>query len=370
MRISFHMLKTSQSGDLCGPESSAQIHAFVDRTPTTIVSAMRILKDKIFERTRAFNIVQMTDFLVHRLSRYYEMKLLDAAHNRLLSLSKFLKFSPRANESIVQHPNETDVFIVDSSTGVGSYSVDTLACTCTCVVGVNGKPCKHQFWVAQAKELDMFTLTPRTMSMRTMWFKLATGKEPPVHWLANLHDGPPSTAAVSRVVVPQQVVATCSLLNMVEGDEHRMETAPQNMSNGEVVNRLLHDIGNYFNTTLLKVTENDPDQFVKPLQEFLKTCESLKTANSIVSALHTFGKYSGVSGRNQRGRINVQPTALQRRVKEIRGKAAGQSGRLKKNVVAKVLGHDYAMPHRLVRAPHDLAACVSKNISLGKSHNK
>lgn len=45
-------------------------------------AAMRVLKDKVFERVKAFNLVQMTDFVVTRLEGYYERKLLDAAHNR------------------------------------------------------------------------------------------------------------------------------------------------------------------------------------------------------------------------------------------------------------------------------------------------
>ena len=113
---------------------------------------MRITKDQIFHRTRAFNIVQMTDFLFHRLSRYYEVKLLDASHNRLRSLLKFKKFAQRQNEKIEKMSSY--IFTVDSSTGAGSYQVDSLACTCTCVIGQNGKPCKHQFWVAESEELD------------------------------------------------------------------------------------------------------------------------------------------------------------------------------------------------------------------------
>lgn len=48
-------------------------------------AAMRILKDKISERVKAFNLVQMTDFIITRLEGYYERKLLDAAHNRTKS---------------------------------------------------------------------------------------------------------------------------------------------------------------------------------------------------------------------------------------------------------------------------------------------
>jgi uncharacterized protein (DUF2164 family) len=51
-------------------------------------AAVRVLKDKVFERVKAFNLMQMVDFILTRLEGYYERKLLDAAHNRL---------TPRAN---------------------------------------------------------------------------------------------------------------------------------------------------------------------------------------------------------------------------------------------------------------------------------
>jgi hypothetical protein len=46
-------------------------------------AAMRVLKDRVFERVKAFNLAQMVDFVITRLEGYYERKLLDAAHNRL-----------------------------------------------------------------------------------------------------------------------------------------------------------------------------------------------------------------------------------------------------------------------------------------------
>lgn len=51
-------------------------------------AAMRVLKDKVFERVKAFNLTQMVDFVLTRLEGYYERKLLDAAHNRRIMKSR------------------------------------------------------------------------------------------------------------------------------------------------------------------------------------------------------------------------------------------------------------------------------------------
>ncbi len=44
---------------------------------------MRILKDNIFNRTKAYNLCQLIDFLVNRLPAFYERKLTDVENNRL-----------------------------------------------------------------------------------------------------------------------------------------------------------------------------------------------------------------------------------------------------------------------------------------------
>ena len=49
-------------------------------------AAMRVLKDNILARTKAFNLVQLLDFVVCRMDLYYQRRILDAANNRLQSL--------------------------------------------------------------------------------------------------------------------------------------------------------------------------------------------------------------------------------------------------------------------------------------------
>jgi len=51
-------------------------------TNNTIESSIRILKERIFERLKAFNFVQLIDFFVTRLEAYYERRLTNVANNR------------------------------------------------------------------------------------------------------------------------------------------------------------------------------------------------------------------------------------------------------------------------------------------------
>ena len=44
---------------------------------------MRILKELVFSRVNAYNLVQMFHFITETMKRYYQIKLLSVAHSRL-----------------------------------------------------------------------------------------------------------------------------------------------------------------------------------------------------------------------------------------------------------------------------------------------
>ena len=46
-------------------------------------AAVRVLKDQILQRTKAFNIPQLADFLSTRMDDYYQRRLVDVANGRL-----------------------------------------------------------------------------------------------------------------------------------------------------------------------------------------------------------------------------------------------------------------------------------------------
>ena len=46
-------------------------------------AAFRVLKDRILERTKAFNIPQLADFVSNRLQSYYGRRILDIANGRI-----------------------------------------------------------------------------------------------------------------------------------------------------------------------------------------------------------------------------------------------------------------------------------------------
>lgn len=61
-------------------------------------AAIHVLKDKILERTKAFSIPQLADYMSTFLEDYYEQKLIDVANGRLQTVITS-RFMPRENST-------------------------------------------------------------------------------------------------------------------------------------------------------------------------------------------------------------------------------------------------------------------------------
>ena len=67
-------------------------------------SGIRIIKDQIFEHTKAFNPVQMFQFFITTFELYYERRLLDLVHNRISpSIAKHFYCSKELHGAVAIH---------------------------------------------------------------------------------------------------------------------------------------------------------------------------------------------------------------------------------------------------------------------------
>ena len=132
-------------------------------------SGIRILKDIVFRRLKAYNLVQLFEFLTVTFELYYERRLLAVAHNRMdryISLRyKGLGAKKVALDAICQSTKACHIYLVKSTNFIGmEYEVDTSKWTCTCTVSrtgyPSGEPCKHQHSVAQKYNLIAPNLLP------------------------------------------------------------------------------------------------------------------------------------------------------------------------------------------------------------------
>ncbi|XP_025080009.1 uncharacterized protein LOC112555728 [Pomacea canaliculata] len=110
-----------------------------------------------------------------------------------------------------------------------------------------------------------------------------------------------------------------------------------------------------------------------------KPLHKIKTDTHLVSAFHTFGKYTGVSlptGKRKiisNKRIGIQPTSLQRRQRAVPGLKRHGAGRPKKPSEGEIQAcHEKGKSRNFssLSGAHSLKHCVSQNTSLGGTHSK
>ncbi|XP_073416022.1 uncharacterized protein [Dendrobates tinctorius] len=118
-------------------------------TDTSSEANIRVLREKVLMRVKAFNIVQLFDFLTTRFMTYFEQRIIAVLSNRTVNVTRSRYFTPEleSDNLIVTHISE-DTYSVKDSTSGHDYAVNMLTGTCFCPIGSNGAPCKHQYAAA------------------------------------------------------------------------------------------------------------------------------------------------------------------------------------------------------------------------------
>jgi len=116
---------------------------------------VRLFKDIVLSRAKAYNAVALVDFVCTAMEQYYCRRLLDFSHSRtaapLLWLGRLMKKAEYIQPSAIQTVSATEFYVPNSSDLELLYTVDVLNGVCTCVEGMFGRFCKHQATVMQHK---------------------------------------------------------------------------------------------------------------------------------------------------------------------------------------------------------------------------
>lgn len=117
-------------------------------------TSIKIFKDIVLSRVKAYNVIALIDFCVTSLEEYYVGKLRAFAnfHNRESSFFRknLSTVSYLEKEDIIQVDLSQPLFFVPSENNRDiNYTVDTEVESCTCKAGKFGKFCKHQCAVYQ-----------------------------------------------------------------------------------------------------------------------------------------------------------------------------------------------------------------------------
>lgn len=342
-------------------------------------AAMRILKDKILTRTKAYSVVQLFDFLATDFDMFYSHKAVSVAAGRPESyIKKKNNISEDKTKSLsYSSTGSNSSYEVKNSTSGQVYNVDTQIGLCTCPVGETGGLCKHQLYLSKTLNLQLPIALPTTPEDRKEMHFIGTGsREVPRGWFAGLtqvvdHDrvdhDEEAIVVVDRRVTDAEVAGTCSS-DKVHTSSIRSPSARKE--------QIFSDYDQM--TEKFKLLADKNPDFLDALGNMVASSKMLHTEDSCISACNTFGKYSrGLrkSKLHSTKTIGVQPTAYVRRKTVCGGRHQMQSGRPPKRAFTSEHGYPKAlnsilMPHKKARnaAPHNLAESVNQNKSLGKRH--
>lgn len=278
------------------------------------------------------------------------------------------------------------LYTVKSASSDKVYTVDLGRGYCTCYSGATGSLCKHASAVLLHADAE-FSTAYNIVSCETkaQLFEVGTGKYPSAEWLLPLCSIPGATGtqptssrhdedsndtveySPTEPASPRETTADAQYDTLTPEDRERME--------------------NLF-ARIRKGIDEAPQIFVPACRHLVDNAEKFTaTETGLVSALYTFGKYSGLPRakqqhfyatniRKRRGvQLGVQPTAIGRRRLTLPGKRKVAAGRPQGIVTARssrhLSTHDYTafgtLPSRKRKAPHSLQECVYRNTGIGRT---
>ncbi|KAI5695941.1 hypothetical protein M8J75_005780 [Diaphorina citri] len=115
-----------------------------NNTNNIVEGAMRVMKDCILSRTKAYNPIQLFKFLEMEFCQFYTMKIEDMLNGKYWS--KRSKYFPEENklEDLEIKKAESLHITVVHKKSLQEYNLDLEAGLCSCFKGKQGAPCSHQ----------------------------------------------------------------------------------------------------------------------------------------------------------------------------------------------------------------------------------
>ena len=306
-------------------------------------AGIKIVKDIIFGRIKAYNLIQMFQFVTDALENYIKRKLLNIAHNRFDNfISRKFKglLADRIEKSDISVASVSkNIFHVNSQSEPTKHIVDMEIGTCSCEKGKNGAPCSHQAAVVYHYHIKSINYIPIQASQRQDLAYIALGEKARKDsgFYASLHEDlhedhgtVKPTEDTSDFSGSAWDVIRAGALSDNDPDDETVEILDTDKKED-----LIKKIVEMSEALKTKLNSNDP-QLIPGIEKFLlkfHELSSLPSDGRLASALHQFGaeyrRGTSIScGQRRWGkRIGVQATATGRRKYGSRGRGPVVAGR-------------------------------------------
>lgn len=122
---------------------------------------VRLFKDIVLSRCKAYNVVSLVDFVATAMEEYYIGRLLDFAHSRNATphilLRKQTSKAAYIEAGAIKQKTESTFEIPSEQDALVTYTVDVNVGTCSCQDGVCGRFCKHQAAISMHMPGNLYT---------------------------------------------------------------------------------------------------------------------------------------------------------------------------------------------------------------------
>jgi hypothetical protein len=137
-------------------------------------AGVKIMKDVVLNRTKAYSSVQLFFFIVQDLDTFYKMKILDVAANHPPQYLKKRFLITKIQQKSLKYEaiqSSDSLYLVHNTLKNTTYNIDLDTGLCSCLKGNTGKPCKHQIFVAKDLKRELGLCFPVTEEIRNRMFR-------------------------------------------------------------------------------------------------------------------------------------------------------------------------------------------------------
>jgi len=362
---------------------------------------IRIMKDQLLNRMKAFSITQLFDFMSTKLDAYFERRISEVITNRVSNYTSsryFIdkkKLVPLTCEKIAK-----DTYLVKNNEKGTSYTVDTEVELCSCIAGIGGALCKHLYKVVTTFNISSTQVLPFADAQAKLNLHfIMSGVQGDKDFFQNLKfdEGAQDEGSGQgdqrnedmdfQETVPENVAADN---NTIE-DMDFQETVPENVDGTTSENLDAPDCTSPENLEklvpyLTERCQKNP-ALTKQIEKFVdRLFKECSTDSALEHALATFNRYRGQKPlkENQlsalskvRNAGNIPVLNPSRRYMPISGRHSKITGRPAKEFRQD---HHYNKgapepgwknpPTGRQKAPQNLSHCVSINVPLGRNCNR
>ncbi|XP_034250643.1 uncharacterized protein LOC117651038 [Thrips palmi] len=341
-------------------------------------ATVRLMKDLVFQRLKAYSEVQMFDFFTTRLEAFFERRLANVLNGRQENYWKskhFIHPSKLAPLRCEKSPQE-GFYLVKNVERKTEYVVDMKHEVCSCHVGRNGAPCKHQMAVVQSFNIMSTQLLPIDLESKLALHKIMTTVSAPPEWYAPLKGGPYVPNNAGTVAADISLDNQDTTLDGAGASEELDFAAGSTTESGTIFDqaKLSAALEKWedINTYMINSLKSRPDVFVDAVDKFSVKFQRAKDSseNQLLSAFHTFNRQAAGHRSVVRKYIYSNSSSIQKRKQpSLGGRKCTHQGRPPKSAYTTEHGYPKSKakktagniaPTKRSAIPHSLALKVSE----------